>query len=568
MDFQRILPLAAFALICLLLWDAWKQYHAPPPVAPGAAVAADVATETYRESSPDVPQAPIASADVPSATGGTDIPQPEQVTNIPATRIIQAETDTLIVDIDTLGGDVVGVRLKQYPVSVNEPNVPFTLLESDNQREYIAQSGLIGQDGPDANPDGRPQYHVEQKRFLLSEYEDCLQVPLYWEDGNGVSVTKIFTLPRGTSVMTVDYKIENNSSELWSSRMYGQLKRDNSSDPSSMEGMFAMRSYLGPAYSTQDTPYKKYKFGDMVKANLQNETVGGWVAMLQHYFISAWVPNADDINNLYTSTLPGPLYVIGFWGPGVHVYPGEQKQVSAQLYAGPKVQKELKEVAENLNLTVDYGFLFFLAQPLFWLLDAIHSVVKNWGWAIIFLTLLIKLAFYKLSATSYRSMARMRQLQPRVLSLKERYGDDRQGMSRAMMDLYKKEKINPLGGCLPILIQIPVFIALYWVLLESVELRQAPFMLWIKDLSLRDPYFILPVLMGLSMFVQQRLNPTPPDPMQAKIMAFLPFLFTIFFLFFPAGLVLYWVVNNLLSILQQWYITKKIEQQPKHKAKK
>lgn len=302
---------------------------------------------------------------------------------------------------------------------------------------------------------------------------------------------------------------------------------------------------------------------DMDDKNLRETVQGGWVAWLQHYFVTAWVPAKDDTNQVTTRKDSQGNYIIGFVGPQLNVPVGASAETSATLYAGPKLQDKLKELSPGLELTVDYGFLWFIAQPIFWLLQVIHSIVGNWGWSIIFLTVIIKLAFFPLSAASYKSMARMRAVAPKLQSLKEQFGDDRQKMSQAMMELYKKEKINPLGGCLPILVQMPVFLALYWTLLESVEIRQAPWLGWIVDLSIKDPYFILPIIMGATMFFQQTLNPTPPDPMQARILKLMPIVFTFFFLWFPAGLVLYWVVNNVLSIAQQWYITRQIERAAK-----
>ena len=319
-------------------------------------------------------------------------------------------------------------------------------------------------------------------------------------------------------------------------------------------------AYTGGAISSPEKRYEKITFDAMTEQPLSRDVQGGWVAMIQHYFVSAWVPGQQESNHLYTKALPDERFIIGLVEPTVQVPPGATGTLDAELYMGPKDQTRLEQIATGLDLTVDYGWLWFIAQPLFWLLKWFHHLVGNWGVAIILVTLLIKLAFYKLSATSYRSMANMRRMAPKMQDLKQRYAGDREKLNHAMMELYKKEKINPLGGCLPIVVQIPVFIALYWMLLESVELRQAPFFLWIHDLSVMDPYYVLPLLMGVSMFIQQRLNPAPPDPIQAKVMMALPFVFTVFFAFFPAGLVLYWFVNNLISIAQQWFITRRIEQ--------
>jgi YidC/Oxa1 family membrane protein insertase len=324
-----------------------------------------------------------------------------------------------------------------------------------------------------------------------------------------------------------------------------------------------MNSYLGAAYSTPDARYEKIDFEDIQGSNFENrEAQGGWIAIIQHYFVSAWAPQQDQQNLYYVTTDSSDRNVVAFAGPTSSIAAEGEATLGATLYMGPKVQDYLEQVAPNLRLTVDYGWLWFIANPLFWLLDKIHDVVGNWGWSIVLLTVLVKTVLFPLSAKAYKSMGRMRKLGPEMQRLKEMYGDDRQKMSQEMMKFYQKEKINPLGGCLPIVIQMPVFIALYWMLLESVELRHAPFIFWIQDLSVKDPYFILPILMGISMFVQQMLNPTPPDPMQAKIMKMLPIIFTFFFLWFPAGLVIYWVVNNIISVAQQYYITRKIENDP------
>ena len=337
--------------------------------------------------------------------------------------------------------------------------------------------------------------------------------------------------------------------------MYRQFKRTESTG---IEQSRFLYTYTGGVLSTEENPYEKIEFGDMEDQDLKQEIKQGWVAMIQHYFVGAWIGEKDKTNHVYTKVSDGNKYVIGMLTPQASVAPGSTGSIKARAYVGPKLQEQLKDVAPNLVLTVDYGWLTILAEPIFWFMKWIQSVVGNWGWTIILLTISIKLMFYKLSETSYKSMANLRRVHPRLQSLKERFGDDKQGMQQAMMKIYKEEKINPLGGCLPILVQIPVFIALYWVLLESVEMRQAPFILWLDDLSSKDPYYVLPLLMGASMLIQQKLNPAPLDPVQAKIMMMLPIVFTVFFAFFPAGLVLYWVANNVLSITQQWVITKRI----------
>ena len=382
-----------------------------------------------------------------------------------------------------------------------------------------------------------------------------------------VAVTKRFTLNRGDYLVQVEYLIDNGSDQRWQGNLFGQVKRDGSPDPSrELASGMGMVPFLGVALTQPDERFTKFDFEDMAEKPFRKKLPGGWIAMIQHYFLSAWIPAADQTHTYSTRTTSTGFYIGGFVAPAVAVDPGQTGTVAAGLYLGPKDQYRLQAISEYLDLSVDYGWLWWMAQPLFWLLINIYERTGNWGVAIILLTVLIKAAFFHLSATSYRSMANMRRVQPRMMEIRERHGDDRQKQSQAMMELYRKEKINPLGGCLPILVQMPVFIALYWVLMESVELRQAPFLGWIKDLSVMDPYFILPLLMGASMWFQQTLNPPPPDPMQAKIMQWLPVIFTFFFLWFPAGLVLYWVSNNILSITQQWIITRQIERADKTAA--
>ncbi|NQD93497.1 membrane protein insertase YidC, partial [Pseudomonas sp. CrR25] len=454
-------------------------------------------------------------------------------------------------------GDVVQLNLPQYPRRQDRPDVPFQLFDNGGERTYLAQSGLTGTNGPDARASGRPLYSSEQRTFQLAEGQDQLVVELTFSEADVVYV-KRFVFQRGQYDLKVEYRIDNQSAQAWTGNLFAQLKRDDSGDPSSSTAT-GTATYLGAALWTQEKPYTKVSMGDMDDQNLRENVQGGWIAWLQHYFVTAWIPEKDTGNLVQTRKDSQGNYIIGFTGPALNVPAGASAQTSAILYAGPKSQENLEALSPGLDLTVDYGILWFLAKPIFWLLGHIHTLLGNWGWSIIALTIIIKLAFFPLSAASYKSMARMRAVSPKLQALKEQFGDDRQKMSQAMMELYKKEKINPLGGCLPILVQMPVFLALYWVLLESVEMRQAPWLLWITDLSIKDPFFILPIIMGATMFIQQQLNPTPPDPMQARVMKLMPIIFTFFFLWFPAGLVLYWVVNNVLSIAQQWYITHKIE---------
>ena len=383
-----------------------------------------------------------------------------------------------------------------------------------------------------------------------------MTVTLKWDNGQGIEVSKHYTFKRGLYDILVEHEVTNNSGQTWVGREYQQLKR--SSYKEETDSVFMVFYTGGGIYTTEDK-FDKLDFDELRESRLDRDTTGGWVSFLQHYFVGGWIPAQDQRNHLYSKNLGNDRFLLGTYGPGKTLNTGETARFSSMLYVGPKLNQQLKEVAEGFELTRDYGWLAVIAKPMYWVLETIHNYVGNWGWAIIIFTILLKLIFYKLSETSYRSMAKMKKFTPRIQALKDRYGDDKQRMQQAMMELYKKEKVNPLGGCLPMPVQIPFFIALYWVLMESVELRQAPWILWIQDLSIKDPYFVLPIIMGASMFIQQKLNPAPPDPMQAKIMQALPIVFTVFFAFFPAGLVLYWVVNNILSIAQQYVITRQIE---------
>ena len=559
MDIKRTILIVALAVVSYVMVLKWNQDYGQ-----AALPTQNVAASTTAPALPDtVSGNNVAnSADVPSAN--TDTSTPTETPVAASKDLIHVKTDVLDIAIDPQGGDIAQLRLPLYPRRQDHPDVPFQLFDNGNERTYLAQSGLTGVDGPDARPSGRPVFSTEKKTYELAPGQDQLVVDLKFSE-NGINYIKRFTLKRGLYDVQVSYLIDNESGKPWNGNLFAQLKRDASSDPSSSTAT-GTATYLGAALWTSAEPYKKVSMKDIDKAQLKETVQGGWVAWLQHYFVTAWIPQKGDNNVVQTRKDNQGNYIIGFTGPTLTVEPGKTAETSATLYAGPKSQGVLKELSPGLELTVDYGILWFIAQPIFWLLQHIHSLVGNWGWSIIFLTMLIKGIFFPLSAASYKSMARMRAVAPKLAALKEQFGDDRQKMSQAMMELYKKEKINPLGGCLPILVQMPVFLSLYWVLLESVEMRQAPFMLWITDLSIKDPFFILPIIMGATMFIQQRLNPTPPDPMQAKVMKLMPIIFTFFFLWFPAGLVLYWVVNNCLSIAQQWYITRKVEAATKKAA--
>lgn len=544
MDTRRVVLYAALALIIYTLWTNWQMdYPAPQPVS-----AANTSTSSGNKLLPNIPG-------TESNTSGSAIKeQGVSSANEKTGQVIHVKTDVFNMMIDTRQGDVVRANLLNYPVSVSEQDKPITILNEQPDQQYVANSSLFIHDGKQIDTLDL-NYTTASNNYQMEPGQNSLVVTLEGETTNGLKVKKTFTFTRGSYLINVAYVISNQGNEPWKGYMNTQLLRSTPEEDKS--SMFHVGSYTGASYSIPgQSKYKKVSFKDMDKNNLNAQADGGWIAMQQHYFLSSWIPAKEAKNTIYTRASAGD-YTIGSVSPAIQVNPGESEKIAAGLYVGPENTEVLQGIAPGLELTVDYGWLWFLSSILFSIMKAIHSVLGNWGWSIVLVTVLIKLAFYRLSASSYKSMAGMRKLQPKLQALRERYGDDKAKLSQATMELYRGEQVNPLGGCLPILVQIPVFIALYWVLLESVELRQAPFMFWIKDLSAADPYHVLPIIMGATMLIQQRLNPAPPDPTQAKVMMFLPVLFTALFWSFPAGLVLYWIVNNTLSILQQWYITRK-----------
>ena len=555
-EMQRILLLVALAATAYLLVLAWNDDYIKGRAAPGSS-SAPVETVPPGDAPDAFTEARQASSDVPKATAPEKhaMTEPGQTPSADiADRLVRVTTDTMDVWIDRLGGDIVRVQLPRYPVSIEKPNDPFLLLDRRADHVYIAQSGLVGRDGPDGKGT-RPLYEAGRTDF---DFHAGGELKLKTND-NGVEIDKIFTFTPDEYVVDVTHEIANQSDHPFEARQFAQLKRDSRDLSGGSSYTLGPRPYLGAALTTNDERYYKLKFTALDEGKYEHEVNGGWIAILQHYFIGAWISIPGEQNQYYGHKREDGDYIVGFTGPAETIAPGATGRFSSKFYAGPKDQGRLEAIAPNLNLTVDYGFLWWLAVPLFQLLKWLHGVVGNWGVAIILLTLIVKLFLYPLSAASYRSMANMRRVGPQMKRLQERYADDRQKLSQEMMAFYKKEKINPLGGCLPMLLQMPVFIALYWVLFESVELRQAPFFFWIRDLAVMDPYFVLPILMGGSMFLTQALNPPVPDPVQARVMKFMPIMFTVMFLFFPAGLVLYWLVNNLLSLAQQWFITRQIE---------
>ena len=558
MDIPRYALIAASVLLGLMLLGEWTRFSERQQTAALPAVPMVAPAETY----PSPASTPKADSDLPV---NEDVDLASQAVTESARseiegvsgQLITVHTDTLEVMIDLNGGDVVGTALKSYPKTLTAPDDPFVLLERNAQRTYIAQSGIVGSDGIDSKE--RATYASQQGFYELGANESLEVALTYAGPNNRLDVTKRFLFTRGSHIVTVVHDVTNTSSEAANITPFAQIKRDSTKAPAGSESSMGMQPFLGSALTQPDQRFAKFDFEDMAEDPFKADLSGGWVAMLQHYFVSAWVPDPDQTYRYRTRQTQAGFNIIGYTGPAISVAPSETLSVTNRLYTGPKNQSVLSDLAPHLDLVVDYGWLWWIAQPLFWLLTFIQSIVINWGVAIILLTVLVKLAFFQLSAAGYKSMARMRKVQPRIMAIREEYANDKAKQSQAMMELYKKEKINPLGGCFPILVQMPVFIALYWVLMESVELRQAPFALWINDLSVMDPYFVLPILMGASMYYMQKLNPAPPDPMQAKIMQWMPIVFTFFFLWFPAGLVLYWLCNNLLSMAQQYIINRRIE---------
>ncbi len=568
MDIRRFVLFAALALVTLMLFQSWQQYQLaknPPSTVQNqtGATSSTTSTDLSVPSTNVAGNSNVNSGDVPTTPAAVTPTQAATATETtePKGELIDIKTDLIHAKISTLGGSMVHLGLLDHPVKLDRPDDPFVLFRDDVSERYIGQSGLAG-DGA-ALPSHNTMFSAEQNEYILGDGDQQLVVNLNWTSPEGVAYVKSYTFNRNSYRAEVKFSIANNTTQPINAYFYGQLQRTDSK--SGGAGSFLTQptniSFTGGAYYTPEEKYNKVSFDDMQDEPLKFETESGWVGMLQHYFVSAWLPPENSRLQMFaeSSDTERGLYKMGFLNLNtVNVPPGQTAEVGAALFAGPKEQARLDlQGAPGLKLTVDYGWLTFIAQPLFWVMSKLHQVLGNWGWTIIAVTVLLKILFLPLSAKSYKSMAKMKKLAPRLKTLKERHGDDKQKYQQAMMELYKKEKVNPASGCLPILIQIPVFIALYWVLLESVEMRQAPWALWIKDLSSKDPYYILPVMMGGSMLVQQLLNPAPMDPLQQKIMLALPVVFTVFFLSFPAGLVLYWVVNNVLSIVQQWVISRR-----------
>jgi YidC/Oxa1 family membrane protein insertase len=543
MDTQRLILAMIFFFSAFMLFEAWqRESRGPTPPATAEKKAPPEAAPLPEATTP----IPTTKLEPPSTQGATASQLPKEARG----DIVTVETDVFSIDIDSVGATITRAELKQHRGTV-DTDKNFVLLQRDPGRVYLAQSGLIGEGLPNHNT----RFASAAKAFALGAGEERLEVRLEARGDNGATLAKVYVFERGSYTIRVRHEIQNATAAALQPYSYYQLTRDGN-PPEGDSKM--LPTYTGVAVYTDKDKFQKVAFDDVEKgkAPYTRTADDGWIGLVQHYFVTAWIPPRDTPREFFTRRLGENLYSAGVILPIGQIEPGAQATQEVLLYAGPQDQDKLAAIAPGLDLTVDYGWLTVIAAPLFWVLKTLYGWVGNWGVAIILLTILIKLLFYPLSAASYKSMARMRVLAPKLQRLKEQYGDDRSRMQQAMMELYKTEKINPLGGCLPILVQIPVFIALYWVLLASFELRQAPFMLWIKDLAAPDPYFILPVLMGATMIIQTRLNPEPPD-----LMKIMPIAFSVFFFFFPAGLVLYWLVNNILSIAQQWQITRSMEQQ-------
>src|SRR3990167_8148642 len=560
MNIRRFLSYVVVAVLATVLWITWQKEH-PEPTAPTIA-----APQAGNELSPEAfaPSIAPASRAANSPVGPQQTPKAQQLTSGP---IVTVTTDTLILKISLNGGNIISSELVKYAKSLTD-KAPIQILSDELSELYVAQSGLAA-----TRASGKATtitYQSLQTNYTLLPADQLLVVTLQGKTADGLHVTKTLTFVRGSYAVKINDEVKNTTAQAWQGQLYTQLVRR---QPEEEHHFFQARSYDGASVSSPDTPYHKLSYEDMDKVSYHQVNADGWVAMQQHYFLSAWIPgNAAEPHHFYSQVTPSTtgknIYTVGFFSNPQTIAAGQQGNFSATFYVGPEIAEYLNPLAPGLDRTIDYGWLWWISAAIFWIMSIINYVVHNWGWTIVMTTILIKFVVYPLSAASFRSMARMRELQPKMQQLKERYADDRPAMSRATMELYRDEKINPLGGCLPMLIQIPIFIALYYVIIESVQLRQAPFIFWIYDLSGKDPYYVLPILMGISMLIQQRLTPASPDPTQAKIMMFLPVVFTVFFVNFPAGLTLYWLVNNCVQILQQWYVGKTFESHKAKKAKK
>jgi YidC/Oxa1 family membrane protein insertase len=558
MTSNRPILLFALLLVGYFLFNAWQQDYGPKPATPAAATTttSTVAPAASKTTSADVPNGAPSSATIPAPPSSTGVAGAAAA----AAPTIEVQTDVLHVAISTAGGSVVRAELNAYPIDPSDKSKVVRLFDDSAEHYFVAQSGLVSGNG--AAPNHNATFTAEKTNYALEAGTDKIEVPLTWQDVSGVAVRKVYIFTRGSYAVELREEIKNGSAASWSGSEYRQLQRVPPVVPKG--GLFSVYNpeayaYVGAAWYSPADKFVKLAFDKFAASPLKKDAAGGWVAQLQHYFFAAWIPPANETDVFTTDVVTGH-YLIRAMSPAISIEPNQTATLASRLYVGPKLQSDLAQVAPGLELTADYGILTVIAQPMHWLLVQLHKLAGNWGLAIILLVLIIKLALYKPSEAQYRSMAKMKQFQPRLEALKERYGDDKQKLNAAMMELYQKEKINPLGGCLPILIQMPIFFALLWVLQESVELRQAPFFGWIQNLSAPDPFFILPILNGAAMMATQWLSPTSPgmDPMQQRMMKFMPLMFAVMFAFAPAGLTLYWTMNGWLGLLQQWIITKRV----------
>ena len=548
MDNQRLILLLVFLFSLFMLWDGWQRQNQPQPAA-----AKEQASQQANSSTSSITPIPSPSLAAPSVASPSSVPMPSNAAVASSGARALVKTDVFLAEITSQGGDIVRLELPQHKAT-EDISKPFVLMETGKDKVYQVQTGLIGE----GLPTHKAELRLEPGTYEMKPGSDKLELRLEAPEANGIKVTKILTFSRGSYQIDVAYEIVNRSQNPLAAHAYFQLTRDGKVPEASMTNI---ATFTGPAIYTDEGKFQKVEFVDVDKgkAKYVQKANNGWLAMVQHYFVAGWTPQGKDEREFFVRKVGDNLFSAGIILPVTAIAPGQTSRVSVPLYAGPQEQARLEKIAPGFDLVVDYGWLTVIAAPIYWLLELIHRLVGNWGWSIILLTVIIKAVFYPLSAASYRSMAKMKVVTPKLMKIKEQFAADRNRMNQEMMELYRKEKINPLGGCLPILVQIPVFIALYWVLLGSVEMRHAPWILWIKDLSSQDPYYVLPIIMGISMVVQTKLNPTPPDPIQAKVMMAMPVVFTFMFLWFPSGLVLYWTINNILSIAQQWQITRLIE---------
>ena len=556
-DVLRYGLLLGLGIVGYLLILTWSGDYAGPRTTQPSTDAQDPNSPNLDPEGLAIPSQPSATSDLPDesmVTSEQEIPVRGVVeTNLPTSdRLVVVETPLIRAAIDRYGGDIVQTSLLKYKADIESSDTPVVLLDRSAHKTYVAQSGLEGID----QDSGRPLFNVSKNNYILEEGQ--LELLLSYSEG-GLEIEKMFSFDAAEYVVPVSYRIQNHGTDSINTRLFVQIKRDSSPVENRGAGFFAPRAYLGAALTTDDSRYKKVSFEDVEASNFSSVVTGGWIALLQHYFISAWIADDDQRYDYFGRLGTDGIYRFGFIGPQTLIGAQQEARLSAKFYAGPKDQGSLREIAENLNLTIDYGWFWWLSVPLFVILNFIQDYVYNWGLAIILLTVVIKLALWPLAATSYKSMAKLRKVTPQMKRLQERFADDSGKLRQAMMELYQKEKVNPLQGCLPMLLQMPVFIALYWVLYESVELRHAPFFGWIQDLSSYDPFYVLPILMGASMFAAQALNPPAPNPTQQRMMQLMPVFFTVIMAFFSAGLVLYWLMNNVLSFAQQWWITRRIE---------